>query len=80
MISQINSKAGEAECEYYKKRLSYLYENQNEKDVSRSRILHCHGELKNNKGQVSMIVGLLLGGMGGNPHLPGTVKVVVKLT
>ncbi|XP_073455874.1 rho guanine nucleotide exchange factor 3-like isoform X1 [Aquarana catesbeiana] len=51
MISQINSKAGEAECEYYKKRLSYLYENQNEEDVSRSRILHCHGELKNNKGQ-----------------------------
>ncbi|XP_018414669.1 PREDICTED: rho guanine nucleotide exchange factor 3-like [Nanorana parkeri] len=51
IISQINSKAGEAECEYYKKRLTYLYESQNEEDVSLSRILHCHGELKSNKGQ-----------------------------
>ncbi|XP_068104898.1 rho guanine nucleotide exchange factor 3-like [Hyperolius riggenbachi] len=51
IISQINSKAGEAECDYYKTRLCYLYENQNEEDLSRSRILHCHGELKNNKGQ-----------------------------
>ncbi|KAM9324258.1 rho guanine nucleotide exchange factor 3-like [Gastrophryne carolinensis] len=51
IIGQINTKAGEAECEYYKKRLCYLYESQNEEDLSRSGILHCHGELKNNKGQ-----------------------------
>ncbi|KAG9463227.1 hypothetical protein GDO78_022167 [Eleutherodactylus coqui] len=51
IISMINSKAGEAECEYYKKRLCYLYETQGEECVSRSRLLLCHGELKNNKSQ-----------------------------
>ncbi|NP_001085925.1 Rho guanine nucleotide exchange factor (GEF) 3, gene 1 S homeolog [Xenopus laevis] len=51
IISLINSKTGEAECEYYRRRLSYLYESQEEGAVSSSRILHCHGELKNNKGQ-----------------------------
>ncbi|XP_044162659.1 rho guanine nucleotide exchange factor 3-like [Bufo gargarizans] len=51
IISMINCKAGEAECEYYRKRLCYLYENQGEEDVSRSRLLLCHGELKNNKSQ-----------------------------
>ncbi|KAM4663885.1 rho guanine nucleotide exchange factor 3-like isoform 1-T2 [Discoglossus pictus] len=51
IISDINSKTGEAECEYYQRRLCYLYENQDEGVVSRSRLLHCHGELKNNKGQ-----------------------------
>ncbi|XP_073397385.1 rho guanine nucleotide exchange factor 3-like [Dendrobates tinctorius] len=51
IISMINHKAGEAECDYYRKRLCYLYENQKEEDVSRSRLLLCHGELKNNKGQ-----------------------------
>ncbi|CAJ0927432.1 unnamed protein product [Ranitomeya imitator] len=51
IISMINNKAGEAECEYYRKRLCYLYENQKEEDVCRSRLLMCHGELKNNKGQ-----------------------------
>ncbi|KAM4696700.1 rho guanine nucleotide exchange factor 3-like [Rhinophrynus dorsalis] len=51
IISLINNKTGEAECEYYSSRLCYLYESQDEGDVSRSRLLHCHGELKNNKGQ-----------------------------
>ncbi|XP_063791595.1 rho guanine nucleotide exchange factor 3-like isoform X2 [Pseudophryne corroboree] len=51
IISLINSKAGEAECEYYRNRLCYLYESQKEELVSLSRLLHCHGELKNNKGQ-----------------------------
>ncbi|XP_075041651.1 rho guanine nucleotide exchange factor 3-like isoform X2 [Mixophyes fleayi] len=51
IISLINSKAGEAECEYYRKRLSYLYDSQKEDQVSLSRLLLCHGELKNNKGQ-----------------------------
>ncbi|CAH2317116.1 rho guanine nucleotide exchange factor 3-like [Pelobates cultripes] len=51
IVSWINRKTGEAECEYYRRRLSYLYENQDEGDVARSCLLHCHGELKNNKGQ-----------------------------
>ncbi|XP_069842369.1 rho guanine nucleotide exchange factor 3-like isoform X2 [Dendropsophus ebraccatus] len=51
IITMINHKAGEAECEYYRKRLCYLYENQGEEDVACSRLLLCHGELKNNKGQ-----------------------------
>lgn len=51
IISMINRKAGEAECDYYRKRLCYLYEKQGEEEVARSRLLLCHGELKNNKGQ-----------------------------
>ncbi|KAE8581889.1 hypothetical protein XENTR_v10019855 [Xenopus tropicalis] len=51
IVSLINSKTGEAECEYYRRRLTYLYESQEEGAVTSSRLLHCHGELKNNKGQ-----------------------------
>ncbi|XP_053328894.1 rho guanine nucleotide exchange factor 3-like isoform X2 [Spea bombifrons] len=51
IVTHINRKTGEAECDSYRRRLSYLYESQNEGDVSRSNFLHCHGELRNNKGQ-----------------------------
>uniref|UniRef100_A0A8C5QU86 Rho guanine nucleotide exchange factor 3 n=1 Tax=Leptobrachium leishanense TaxID=445787 RepID=A0A8C5QU86_9ANUR len=51
IISWINQQTGEAECDYYRGRLCYLYESQDEGAVARSRLLHCHGELKSNKGQ-----------------------------
>ncbi|XP_069503678.1 rho guanine nucleotide exchange factor 3-like isoform X2 [Ambystoma mexicanum] len=51
IVGLINSKTGEAECQYYKKRLSFLFETQEDSLLARSKLLHCHGELKNNKGQ-----------------------------
>ncbi|KAG8447302.1 hypothetical protein GDO86_014677 [Hymenochirus boettgeri] len=50
IVTLINNKTGEAECEYYRRKLSYLYESEDQGVASSSRILHCHGELKNNKG------------------------------
>uniref|UniRef100_F7EC99 Rho guanine nucleotide exchange factor 3 n=1 Tax=Ornithorhynchus anatinus TaxID=9258 RepID=F7EC99_ORNAN len=52
IVSTINQKTGEAECGYYQQRLLYLDEAQRAPGISRSRLLHCHGELRNNKGQV----------------------------
>ncbi|XP_029466517.1 rho guanine nucleotide exchange factor 3-like isoform X2 [Rhinatrema bivittatum] len=51
IVGLINSRTGEAECQYYKKRLLYLYDSQQDATIPCSRILLCHGELKNNKGQ-----------------------------
>ncbi|XP_030049841.1 rho guanine nucleotide exchange factor 3 isoform X1 [Microcaecilia unicolor] len=51
IVGLINSRTGEAECQYYKKRLLYLYDSQQDATIPCSRILLCHGELKNSKGQ-----------------------------
>lgn len=51
IVGLINSKTGEAECQYYKKRLTFLFESRQDCLLARSKLLHCHGELKNNKGQ-----------------------------
>ncbi|XP_043936654.1 rho guanine nucleotide exchange factor 3-like [Protopterus annectens] len=51
IIAHINVKTGEAECQYYKERLFYLDETQKDPHIEESKILCCHGELKNNKGQ-----------------------------
>lgn len=55
IVAEINIKTGESECRYYKERLLYLEESQRDLLIDSSRILSCHGELKNNRGAVSII-------------------------
>lgn len=52
-MAEINTKTGESECRYYKERLLYLEEGQKDSLIDSSRVLCCHGELKNNRGVVS---------------------------
>lgn len=49
-MAEINMKTGESECRYYKERLLYLEEGQKDSLIDNSRVLCCHGELKNNRG------------------------------
>ncbi|XP_048346269.1 rho guanine nucleotide exchange factor 3 isoform X3 [Sphaerodactylus townsendi] len=50
IVSEINKKTGESECQYYKERLIYLDEAQKDALIDNSRVVCCHGELKNNRG------------------------------
>ncbi|XP_006005816.1 rho guanine nucleotide exchange factor 3 isoform X2 [Latimeria chalumnae] len=50
IVAEINIKTGESECQYYKERLIYLEEIQKDPLIDNSRVLCCHGELKNNRG------------------------------
>lgn len=52
IVAEINTKTGESECRYYKERLLYLEEGQKDSLIDSSRVLCCHGELKNNRGVV----------------------------
>ncbi|CAJ1085102.1 rho guanine nucleotide exchange factor (GEF) 3%2C like [Xyrichtys novacula] len=51
IVGEVNKKTGEAECQFYRRGLSYLDESQRLSEIQQSRFLYCHGELKNNKGQ-----------------------------
>ncbi|MGH0169749.1 UNVERIFIED_CONTAM: hypothetical protein FKN15_057415 [Acipenser sinensis] len=55
IVGQVNSKTGEAESQYYQSSLCFQDDNQKLPEIQRSRLLHCHGELKNSKGQVSVV-------------------------
>ncbi|XP_077181621.1 rho guanine nucleotide exchange factor 3 isoform X3 [Paroedura picta] len=50
IAAEINKKTGESECQYYKERLIYLDENQKDSLIDNSRVVCCHGELKNSRG------------------------------
>ncbi|XP_062977406.1 rho guanine nucleotide exchange factor 3 isoform X5 [Elgaria multicarinata webbii] len=50
IVAEINKKTGESECQYYKERLIYLDEGQKDSQIDDSRVVCCHGELKNNRG------------------------------
>ncbi|XP_069485740.1 neuroepithelial cell-transforming gene 1 protein isoform X2 [Ambystoma mexicanum] len=50
VLSDINFKKGESECQYYIDKLEYLDEKQRDDRIEASRVLHCHGELKNKNG------------------------------
>ncbi|KAJ7316865.1 hypothetical protein JRQ81_003027 [Phrynocephalus forsythii] len=50
IVAEINKKTGESECQYYKERLIYLDEDLKDSLIDDSRIVCCHGELKNNRG------------------------------
>uniref|UniRef100_A0A667WVM3 Rho guanine nucleotide exchange factor (GEF) 3, like n=1 Tax=Myripristis murdjan TaxID=586833 RepID=A0A667WVM3_9TELE len=51
IVAEVNRKTGEAECQFYRRGLSYLEEGQRINEIQLSRFLYCHGELKNSKGQ-----------------------------
>ncbi|KAM9342721.1 rho guanine nucleotide exchange factor (GEF) 3, like [Pholidichthys leucotaenia] len=51
VVAEVNKKTGEAECQFYRRGLVYIEENQRLPEIQLSRFLYCHGELKNNKGQ-----------------------------
>ncbi|XP_043934627.1 rho guanine nucleotide exchange factor 3 isoform X2 [Protopterus annectens] len=50
IVGEINIKTGESECQYYKERLIYVEESQRDSLIDSSRVLCCHGELRNNRG------------------------------
>lgn len=52
IVAEVNKKTGEAECQFYRRGLIYLEDGQRLPEIQQSRFLYCHGELKNNKGQV----------------------------
>ncbi|XP_042264552.1 rho guanine nucleotide exchange factor (GEF) 3, like isoform X1 [Thunnus albacares] len=51
IVAQVNKKTGEAECQFYRRGLNYIEDSQRIPEIGQSHFLHCHGELKNNKGQ-----------------------------
>ncbi|XP_068601592.1 rho guanine nucleotide exchange factor (GEF) 3, like [Brachionichthys hirsutus] len=51
VVSEVNKKTGEAECQFYRRFLNYSDESQRISEIQLSRFLYCHGELKNNKSQ-----------------------------
>ncbi|XP_028669485.2 rho guanine nucleotide exchange factor (GEF) 3, like, partial [Erpetoichthys calabaricus] len=51
IVAEVNRKTGEAECHYYRSQLHFVDEIQRIPEILRSRLLLCHGDLKNNKGQ-----------------------------
>ncbi|XP_006254268.1 neuroepithelial cell-transforming gene 1 protein isoform X1 [Rattus norvegicus] len=50
VLSDINLKKGESECQYYIDKLEYLDEKQKDPRIEASKVLLCHGELKNKSG------------------------------
>lgn len=54
IVEEVNKKTGEAECQFYRRGLSYTEEGQRIPEIQLSRFLYCQGELKNNKGQVQL--------------------------
>lgn len=55
IVAEVNKKTGEAECQFYRRGLSYLEDSQRLPEIQQSRFIYCHGELKNNKGQVAAL-------------------------
>lgn len=51
IITEVNRKTGEAECQFYKRGLCYPEDGQRVPEIHASRFLYCHGELKSTKGQ-----------------------------
>lgn len=50
VLSDINIKKGESECQYYIDKLEYLDEKQRDPRIETSKTLLCHGELRNKSG------------------------------
>ncbi|NWQ72139.1 ARHG8 protein, partial [Neopipo cinnamomea] len=50
VLSDINLKKGESECQYYIDKLEYLDEKQKDPRIEGSKALLCHGELKSKNG------------------------------
>lgn len=50
ILSDINVRKGESECQYYKDKLEYLDEKQRDPLIDNCKTLLCHGELRNKSG------------------------------
>ncbi|XP_051007363.1 neuroepithelial cell-transforming gene 1 protein isoform X1 [Acomys russatus] len=50
VLADINLKKGESECQYYIDKLEYLDEKQRDPRIEASKVLLCHGELRNKSG------------------------------
>nr|AAH42313.1 Net1-prov protein [Xenopus laevis] len=50
VLTDINLKKGESECQYYIDKLEYLDDKQKDLRIESSKALLCHGELKNKNG------------------------------
>lgn len=51
IVTEVNKKTGEAECQFYRRALNYSESTQRLPEIQQSRFLYCHGELKSSKGQ-----------------------------
>ncbi|NXF13422.1 ARHG8 protein, partial [Smithornis capensis] len=56
VLSDINVKKGESECQYYMDKLEYLDEKQRDPRIQGSKALLCHGELRNKNGHVRLVL------------------------
>ncbi|MED6263992.1 nucleolar protein net1 [Characodon lateralis] len=50
VLSDINMKKGESECQYYIEKLEYLDDRQRDPRIEQCKSLLCHGELRNKSG------------------------------
>ncbi|CAJ1056337.1 neuroepithelial cell-transforming gene 1 protein-like [Xyrichtys novacula] len=50
ILSDINIRKGESECQYYINKLEYLDEKQRDPLIENCKVLLCHGELRNKSG------------------------------
>ncbi|XP_037551786.1 neuroepithelial cell-transforming gene 1 protein [Nematolebias whitei] len=50
VLSDINMKKGESECQYYIKKLEYLDDRQRDPHIEQCKSLLCHGEVRNKSG------------------------------
>lgn len=52
VLSDINIRKGESECQYYIDKLEYLYDKQRDPLIDKCKNLLCHGELRTKSGSV----------------------------
>ncbi|KAG5261481.1 hypothetical protein AALO_G00284740 [Alosa alosa] len=50
VLSDINTRKGESECQYYQEQLEFLDDRQRDPHIQQSKSLLCHGELRNKSG------------------------------
>ncbi|MEQ2161477.1 hypothetical protein GOODEAATRI_009980 [Goodea atripinnis] len=60
ILSEINVRKGETECQYYIDQLEFLDEKQRDPLIDECRTLLCHGELRTKSGSVSASTSLLI--------------------
>lgn len=60
ILSDINMRNGECECQYYIDKLEYLDDKQRDPLIDNCKILLCHGELRNKSGSVRIMILCLL--------------------
>lgn len=56
ILSNINMRKGESECQYYIDKLEYLDDKQRDPLIDNCKTLHCHGELRNKSGSVRFYI------------------------